>query len=109
MIFQYNDIIPQQAAYVKSVYVLPSLSPSLTNADINSISLFCVNAVSSGSPSRILIVLRISLGITTRPRSSMRRTIPVAFIFTSVKKNIVGIVCAEFDRIFILFCKYETA
>jgi hypothetical protein len=26
------------------------------------------------------MVRRISLGITTRPRSSMRRTIPVAFI-----------------------------
>jgi hypothetical protein len=39
-----------------------------------------VNVISGGSPSRIRIVLRISLGITTRPRSSMRRTIPVAFI-----------------------------
>ena len=36
--------------------------------------------VTSGSPSRIRILRRISLGITTRPRSSMRRTIPVAFI-----------------------------
>ena len=41
---------------------------------------FCVNDVNSGSPSRIRIVLRISFGITTRPKSSMRRTIPVAFI-----------------------------
>ena len=39
-----------------------------------------VNAVCSGSPSRIRRVRRISLGITTRPRSSMRRTMPVAFI-----------------------------
>ena len=39
-----------------------------------------VNAVCSGSPSRIRMVRRISLGITTRPRSSIRRTIPVAFI-----------------------------
>ena len=38
------------------------------------------NVVCNGSPSRILSVRRISLGITTRPRSSMRRTIPVAFI-----------------------------
>ena len=30
----------------------------------------CVNVISSGSPSRILRVLLISLGITTRPRSS---------------------------------------
>ena len=39
-----------------------------------------VNVISSGSPSRIRMVRRISLGITTRPRSSIRRTIPVAFI-----------------------------
>lgn len=44
---------------------------------------FCVNVISNGSPSRIRIVRRISLGITTRPRSSMRRTIPVAFIYTN--------------------------
>ena len=31
-------------------------------------------------PSRIRIVLRISLGITTLPKSSIRLTIPVAFI-----------------------------
>ena len=31
-----------------------------------------------GSPSRILSVLRISLGITTRPNSSILRTMPVA-------------------------------
>ena len=41
------------------------------------------NVVCNGSPSRIRIVRRISLGITTRPRSSMRRTIPVAFILDS--------------------------
>ena len=41
-----------------------------------------VNIVNSGSPSRIRIVRRISLGITTRPRSSIRRTIPVAFIYS---------------------------
>ena len=39
-----------------------------------------VNVVNNGSPSRIRMVLRISLGMTTRPKSSMRRTIPVAFI-----------------------------
>ncbi len=38
------------------------------------------NVIRDGSPSRIRIVRRISLGITTRPRSSMRRTIPVAFM-----------------------------
>ena len=39
-----------------------------------------VNDVNSGSPSRIRRVLRISLGMTIRPRSSTRLTIPVAFI-----------------------------
>ena len=43
-----------------------------------------VNVVSSGSPSRIRIVLLISFGITTRPRSSILLTIPVAFIFTKI-------------------------
>ena len=42
---------------------------------------FRVNVISVGSPSRIRIVLLISLGMTTRPRSSMRLTIPVAFIY----------------------------
>ena len=41
-----------------------------------------VNVVSDGSPSRIRMVRRISLGMTTRPRSSILRTIPVAFIYT---------------------------
>ena len=41
-----------------------------------------VNVVWDGSSSRILIVLRISFGITTLPRSSILRTIPVAFIYT---------------------------
>ena len=43
----------------------------------------CVNVIIDGSPSRIRIVRRISFGMTTRPRSSMRRTIPVAFIYLS--------------------------
>ena len=40
-----------------------------------------VNIISVRSPSRMRMVRRISLGMTTRPRSSIRRTIPVAFIF----------------------------
>ena len=40
-----------------------------------------VNEFSKGSPSRILIVRRISFGMTTLPRSSILRTIPVAFIY----------------------------
>ena len=39
-----------------------------------------VNVICDGSPSRIRIVLRISLGITTLPRSSILLTIPVAFM-----------------------------
>lgn len=40
-----------------------------------------VNDICDGSPSRILIVLLISLGMTTLPRSSILLTIPVAFIY----------------------------
>ena len=40
----------------------------------------CVNDINDGSPSRIRRVLRISLGMTILPRSSTRRTMPVAFI-----------------------------
>ena len=55
------------------------------------------NVICDGSPSRIRMVLRISLGITTRPRSSMRRTIPVAFIYKipPVKANFTSIVLAR--------------
>ena len=42
-----------------------------------------VNDVCNGSPSRIRSVRRISLGITTRPRSSILLTIPVAFMVAS--------------------------
>lgn len=43
--------------------------------------LLTVNVIQSGSPSRIRNVRRISLGTTMRPRSSILRTIPVAFIY----------------------------
>ena len=53
-----------------------------------------VNDVNNGSPSRMRSVLRISLGITILPRSSTRRTIPVAFIsFLSLCPVSNGIVC----------------
>ena len=39
-----------------------------------------VHVVNNGSPSRIRMVRRISLGMTTLPRSSILLTIPVAFI-----------------------------
>ena len=42
-----------------------------------------VNVVYEGSPSLILRVLLISLGITIRPKSSTLLTIPVAFIYLS--------------------------
>ena len=42
---------------------------------------FSVCVINDGSPSRILIVLLISLGMTTLPRSSILLTIPVAFIY----------------------------
>ena len=46
----------------------------------------CVNDVCKGSPSRIRMVRLISFGITTLPRSSIRLTIPVAFIINLRKK-----------------------
>ena len=48
------------------------------------------NVICNGSPSRIRIVRRISLGMTTRPRSSMRRTIPVAFILSNLSCPSLG-------------------
>ena len=46
-----------------------------------------VNDVCNGSPSRILRVLRISFGMTILPKSSTRRTMPVAFISSSPLKR----------------------
>ena len=40
----------------------------------------CVNVISEGSPILIRSVRRISFGMTTRPRSSILLTMPVAFI-----------------------------
>ena len=47
-----------------------------------------VNDVCNGSPSRILRVRLISFGITILPRSSTRRTMPVAFIVSSPLKRV---------------------
>ena len=54
-----------------------------------------VNVFSSGSPSLMRKVLRISFGITIRPRSSTLRTIPVAFIYllSSFMSNYDAIIC----------------
>ena len=42
------------------------------------------NVICDGSPSRMRMVRRISFGITTRPRSSILLTIPVAFISSNL-------------------------
>lgn len=42
------------------------------------------NVICDGSPSRMRMVRRISLGMTTLPRSSMRLTIPVAFMLSNL-------------------------
>ena len=47
------------------------------------------NVVSEGSPSRMRRVLRISLGMTTRPKSSILLTIPVAFILINFLSSIL--------------------
>lgn len=54
------------------------------------------NVICDGSPSRIRMVRRISLGMTTRPRSSIRLTMPVAFIYQipPVDANVAQIVSA---------------
>ena len=52
--------------------------------------IFLQNNLSRGSDSRIFNVRRISFGITTRPRSSILRTIPVAFIdFLLIRINMM--------------------
>ncbi len=58
----------------------------------------CVNVISEGSPSRSRMVLRISFGITTLPKSSILLTIPVAFILVPpvlccYLRQLTGIVC----------------
>lgn len=49
---------------------------------------FDVHVIIDGSPSRILSVRRISLGITTRPSSSILRTMPVARIVVMPPLNV---------------------
>lgn len=53
----------------------------MAKANIASQKTDCVKVICNGSPSRIRIVLLISLGMTTLPRSSILLTIPVAFIY----------------------------
>ena len=71
-----------------------------------------VNDVSVGSPSRILMVLLISLGMTTRPRSSILLTIPVAFmnlfisfgIFAGSIRYPCGAECVAFSNCDVSIC-----
>lgn len=74
------------------------------------------NVICDGSPSRIRMVRRISLGMTTRPRSSIRRTIPVAFIYEipPVKANFTSVVSAPREMNMhevplTIFCRQSTA
>ena len=67
--------------FVNMYYLQPIL---LCKSNIAKANLcHCFNVVSDGSPSRMRSVLLISFGITTRPKSSIRLTIPVAFISKS--------------------------
>ena len=63
----------------------------------------CVNVFSEGSPSRILIVRLISFGITTRPRSSILLTIPVAFILCLLFMVSLFWDCFAFSKLPVLF------
>ena len=62
--------------------------------------------ISNGSPSRIRIVLRISFGITTLPKSSILLTIPVAFIYTKTPLFILitmllSVICGNLYCVFV--------
>ena len=57
--------------YIYPIYLLPA-SSCIPEQNTKS----CVNVISEGSPILIRSVRRISFGITMRPRSSMRLTIP---------------------------------
>ena len=71
---------PRRAALLCSQISSEPAPPAVSASDRASAS-DCNNVFREGSPSRMRIVLRISLGITIRPRSSILRTIPVAFIY----------------------------
>ncbi len=63
-------------------------SPKVINQPLK---VYTVNVISKGSPSLMRRTLRISFGITTRPKSSILLTIPVAFIF---KCSFINLRCA---------------
>ena len=66
---------------VNMYYLQPILLYKSNMAKQNFCQFF--NVICDGSPSRMRSVLLISFGITTRPKSSIRLTIPVAFISKS--------------------------
>ena len=72
--------LKQQRSWFLSLYIhLPShlsSSRSMANPNLS----YSDNMICDGSPSRIRSVRRISLKITTLPKSSILLTIPVAFI-----------------------------
>ena len=69
-------IIERRSELHSSVTLFTTLCIAQQNLSIG------VNVVREGSPSRMRIVLLISFGITTLPKSSILLTIPVAFIYT---------------------------
>ena len=71
-IFRYYAINSQ---YYREIVLLSRFPTAQANRCLT------VNDVNKGSPSRILRVLLISFGMTILPKSSTRRTMPVAFIF----------------------------
>ena len=66
-----------------------------------------VNDVSVGSPSLIRMVLLISLGMTTLPRSSILLTIPVAFIYKNLLDlQICTVSICKWGRFILLYEDY---
>ena len=74
----HSSRIPTVAVFVVMYYYHPRLLAK-SNIEKQYFS-HSVNDVCNGSPSRMRRVLLISFGMTILPRSSTRRTMPVAFI-----------------------------
>ena len=74
----HSSQIPTVAVFVVMYYYHPRLLAK-SNIEKQYFS-HRVNDVCNGSPSRMRRVLLISFGMTILPRSSTRRTMPVAFI-----------------------------
>jgi len=63
-----------------TINISPYVNRIVQSAPNRKDKVYSVNVISNGSPSLILIVRLISLGITTLPKSSILLTIPVAFM-----------------------------